>query len=281
MPVTAPADKRFLRAHVRPVRRHAVWRTTIRLARTAAVAGLVALAAYRAGAMLMASSVLRIDRITIRGTERLSNGGVLALVDGLRGQNILRADLDQARRHLLESPWVADAVLRTRLPASVDVAITERRPIGIARLPGGQLFLIDEHGTVIDQFGPKYAEFDLPMIDGLTPPGRLQIDRQRVDLASRVVASLAARSDLARRVSQIDVSDAGDAVVLLDADSALLRLGDRDFVERLGGYVDLAPALRERVASIDYVDLRYGSHVFVGTSGKRAAGTAVPATGGR
>lgn len=281
MPVTAPADKRFLRAHVRPVRRHAAWRTTVRLARTAAVAGLVALAAYRAGAMLMASSVLRIDRITIRGTEWLSNGEVLALVDGLRGQNILRADLDQARRQLLESPWVADAVLRKRLPASVDVAITERRPIGIARLPGGQLFLIDGHGTVIDQFGPKYAEFDLPMIDGLTPPGKLQIDRQRADLASRVVASLAARSDLARRVSQIDVSDADDAVVLLDADSALLRLGDRDFVERLGGYVDLAPALRERVASIDYVDLRYGSHVFVGTSGKRTADTAVPATGGR
>jgi cell division protein FtsQ len=281
MPVTAPADKRFLRAHVRPVRRHAAWRTVMRMARSVAVTGVVAFGAYRAGSMLVTSSVLRIDRFTVRGTDRLSKGEVLALLDELRGQNILRADLEQARRHLLESPWVADAVLRKRLPASVDVSITERRPIGIARLPGGQLFLIDEQGTVIDEFGPKYAEFDLPMIDGLTSPGRPQIDRQRVDLASRLLASLAARPDLARRVSQIDVSDASDAVVLLDTDSACLRLGDRDFRERLEGYMDLAPALRERVASIDYVDLRYGSHVFVGTSGRGATPNGERATGGR
>ena len=119
------------------------------------------------------------------------------------------------------------------------------------------------------------------MIDGLIPPGKVRIERPRADLASQVVASLAARPDLARRVSQIDVSDAADAVVLLDADSALLRLGDRDFVERLGGYVDLAPALHERAAWIDYVDLRYGNNVFVGTSGHRAAGAAVLAKGGR
>ncbi len=278
-PITAPADKRFLRAHVRPVRRRVGWRGAIRIARAGAVALVLALAAYRVGALMVTSNVLRIDRLTVRGTGRLSKGEVLAVIDGLRGQNILRADLAQARRQLLASPWVADAVLRKRLPASVDVSITERRPIGIGRLPGGHLFLIDALGTIIDEFGPKYAEFDLPMIDGLTPVGRSRVDSQRVDLAARVLASLAARPDLARRVSQIDVSDASDAVVLLETDGAMLRLGDRDFLERLQGYVDLAATLHERVAAIDYVDLRYGNHVFVGPSAKPAP--AARAKGGR
>lgn len=273
MPVTAPADKRFLRAHVRPVRRRAAWRAAMRLARGVVLTAAVILAAWRATAIVSGAPVWRIDRITVTGTQRLARSDVLALLGDLRGQSILRADLDAARRRLLATPWVADAVLHRRLPASVDVAITERRPMCIGRL-GGRLLLVDDGGTVIDEYGPKYGEFDLPLIDGLAVHGRTQIDPQRIELAARVLASLAGRPDVARRVSQIDVSDATDAVVLLDTDGALLRLGDRDFRQRLEDYLDLAPTLRERVPSIDYVDLRYGSQVFVGTGGK-----AVPAVG--
>jgi cell division septal protein FtsQ len=52
-------------------------------------------------------------------------------------------------------------------------------------------------------------------------------------------------------------------VLLLDGDTALLHLGDDEFLERLQSYVDLAPALRERVPDIDYVDLRFDSRVYV------------------
>ncbi len=276
MSVTAPADKRFLRAHVRPLRRRTPWRTAIRVTRTVVVVGLVVAGALRLEQLVANAAVWRVDRIVVGGTERMARNDVLALLDGLRGQSILRVDLEGARRRLLASPWIADAVLRRRLPASIEVAITERRPLCLARL-AGRLFLIDDQGTAIDEFGPKYAEFDLPIIDGLGAPGLSQIDPARMELATRVLESLAGRPDVARRVSQIDVSDATDAVVLLDTDGALLRLGDRDFRQRLEDYLDLAPTLRERVASIDYVDLRYGSNVFVGTGGK---GTPVAGTTG-
>jgi cell division protein FtsQ len=239
-----------------------------RVARAAAVVLVLGVGAYRIGESLLAPDMLLIDRVVVRGNERLTKSDVLALLGGLRGQNILRANLDDARRALMTCPWVADAVLRKRLPGTVDVAIVERRPIGIARLARGQLFLVDDEGTVIDEFGPKYSGFDLPIIDGLGASADRHVDRQRANLAARVLTSLGTRPDLAGRVSQIDVGDANDAVVLLDTDGTLLRLGDRDFRARLEGYLDLAPALRERVAPIDYVDLRYGNYVFVGTAGK-------------
>ena len=62
---------------------------------------------------------------------------------------------------------------------------------------------------------------------------------------------------------QIDVSDARNAVVLLDGDPTLLRLGNERFVERLQSYHELAPALRERVPVIDYIDLRFDERVYV------------------
>ena len=65
------------------------------------------------------------------------------------------------------------------------------------------------------------------------------------------------------------MKDPRDAVVILEDDTALLRLGDRDFVERLQSYLDLAPTLREYVPAIDYVDLRFGDKVYVGGAGQQ------------
>ena len=105
----------------------------------------------------------------MHGNVRLSSGEVQALVEDLRGSSILRVDLDAFRQRLVESPWVADVALRRVLPSTVEIFISERRPVGLCRM-GPDLYLVDETGTVIDQFGPQYSEFDLPIIDGLVQP---------------------------------------------------------------------------------------------------------------
>lgn len=272
MSVRAATERNFRRARVRPGRRRR-WRARIgwRVVRRAAAALLVLYAGYRACDLVISASALRVDRIAVRGNVRLSNGEVQALVDDLRGSSILTADLDAYRRRLLESPWVGAVALRRLLPSTVEVFVSERRPVGLCRLRD-DLYLIDEGGAIIDQFGPQYAEFDLPIIDGLVrPPGDGQpaIDPVRAGLAARVIEALGPRQDLAARVSQIDVSDARDAVILLEDDPALLHLGDEQFVERLQAYLDLAPALRGRVPDIDYVDLRFDERVYVRPASRR------------
>ena len=72
-----------------------------------------------------------------------------------------------------------------------------------------------------------------------------------------MIEALSVRKDIAQRISQIDVRDAHDAVVLLQDDPALLHIGEDKFLERVQSYVDLAPALRQSVPEIDYVDLRF------------------------
>jgi cell division protein FtsQ len=194
----------------------------------------------------------------------LSRGEVIALLDGLRGQNMMTMNLESWRQKLLASPWVEDAAMRRVLPGTIAVAISEREPMGIGRL-GRDLYLIDRHGTIIDEFGPNYAELDLPIVDGLggTPEHGALVDEARAALAARLLVSLQPRPDLSKRVSQIDVSDLRDAAVVLKGDTALLRLGDDQFAERLQSYLDLAPALREQVDAIDYVDLRFDERIYV------------------
>jgi cell division septal protein FtsQ len=126
--------------------------------------------------------------------------------------------------------------------------------------------------------GNEHAEFDLPIIDGLASAraGATLVDESRAALAGRLIADLQRRPDLANRISQIDVTDARDAVVILKGDTALVRVGDERFIDRIQSYVDLMPALRARVPDIDYVDLRFDERVYVRPSrgrGRRPSGS--------
>jgi len=270
MRVAAPADKRFRRAHVTPARKSRLFAFTwIKAARAAALLAIVMYAGYRAVALVLNAEALTIARINVSGNSRMSRGEVVSLLDGLRGTSMVTVDLEPWRRRLLSSPWVADAAIRRVLPGTVAVAISERQPMGIGRV-GADLYLIDDRGGIIDQFGPNYAELDLPIIDGLAAPPRNNgplIDEARAGLAAHVLASLQTRPDLARRVSEIDVNDVRDAVLLLKGDTAFVRVGNELFAERLQSYLDLAPALRERIAAIDYVDLRFDERVYVRPQG--------------
>jgi cell division protein FtsQ len=269
MSVKAPAEKNFRRAKVRPgkkgtgagIARWVSWRA----GRWTLAVVVVLYAGYRGTSLVLHATALQVRRITVHGNVRISSGEVQAIVDGLRGSSILTADLTGYRRRLMASPWVADVAMRRVLPSTVEVFVSERRPMGLCRL-GSALYLIDPNGTLIDEFGPQYAEFDLPIIDGLVRApntGQPTIDEARAELAARVIEALSARKDIAQRISQIDVRDPHDAVVLLQDDAALLHLGEEKFLERVQSYVDLAPALRQRVPDIDYVDLRFDERVYV------------------
>lgn len=278
MRVKAATEKNFRRAKVKPVKRGG-FRTWLSWKVAGGVISLVlvGLAGYRAIDVVQTAPALQVRRVFIRGNVRLSTGEIHALTAGLKGSNILTVDLDMYREKVLDSPWVADAALRRVLPSTVEVMISERRPMGLTRLRG-RLYLVDQQGVIIDEFGPEYSEFDLPIVDGLVrAPGTAQsaIDEERAALAGRVIEAIGQRKDLASRVSQIDVSDAHNAIVLLEDDPALLHLGEHEFAERLQNYIELAPALRERVPQIDYVDLRFDKRVYVRPVG-RGRGT-VPA----
>jgi len=273
MPVSAPSDRRFRRAHVTPARKRRWFALSWwKAGRAAVLVALLLCVGYRVTRDVLNAEVLTITRITVSGNSRLSKGEVVSLLDGIRSSNMLTVDIESWRQKLLASPWVADAAIRRVLPGTVNVVISERQPMGIGRV-NDDLYLIDDRGGIIDQYGPNYAEFDLPVIDGLAAAPRdngLLVDEARAAFAARVLTALQARPALARRVSEIDVSDVRDAVLILKGDTALVRVGSEQFAERLQSYLDLAPALRERVAAIDYVDLRFDERVYVRPAQGRA-----------
>lgn len=265
MAVYARPEPRFRRAYVQPVgRRWFVRRLGLGVHLVLVLAAVGGLA--WSFDWLRQADILRIDRITVEGNERLSSGEVAGLLEVLRGENLLVADLEAGRAGLLASGWIREAALRRVLPSAVHVTLEEREPVGLSRF-GSSLYLVDVTGHVIDEFGPRFSDLDLPIIDGLSArggEGGLAVDMRRAALAARLMAEMDADRELAARVSQVDVADPHDAVVLLNGDPVRVHLGAERFVARLRTYLEIVPALRQAVPDIDYVDVRFDERVYVG-----------------
>jgi len=262
--IPVPSDRRFRRSDIGQGRRRN-WRSLLKRAAWVSGAGVVVLAVVAfLGHVLLGAAVLQVDHIAVRGNARVSIEEIDSRLEGMRGQNILHVDLEQFRVKLLESPWVQSAELWRVLPSTVHVHIVERTPLAVARLRG-QLYLVDADGVIIDSCGPRYRDFDLPVVDGLMTdaPGGPEIDAERIRLVQRVFHDVSARPDLFRRMSQLDVSNPRNAVVLLEGEPAELRLGDRDFLQRLERYEETAPRLRDQRQVVEYYDLRFGDRIWV------------------
>src|SRR5262245_30869551 len=113
MAVSPAADKRFRRAHVSPARRgHRLKLSVNSLAVAGVVTAFFVYLLYVAVRTIGSTQALTVSRISVTGNVRLSQGEVVALVEDLRGRNMLFVGLESYRQKLLASPWVADAALR-------------------------------------------------------------------------------------------------------------------------------------------------------------------------
>lgn len=268
--VAARTDRRFRRAHVKPGRKRRWYAVLKPLVVWIVSIAAVGYAVYRTSVVAAQAHVLLVDNIVVHGNERLTDGEVMKVLAGLRGESLMWTDLEAWRERLMGSPWIRDAALRRSLPSTVEIVVTERTPVGIGRIDG-ELYLIDESGVIIDEYGPHFADFDLPIVDGL-PTGTGGVgsvtDEPRAALAAQVIAAVKAKPQISNRLSQVDVSDVHNAAVILTGDSARIQLGEDRFLVRLQSYLDLAATLRERVAEIDSVDLRFDDRIYVRPLGK-------------
>ena len=268
MTIKVPSDRRFRRIQQpKRARRRSSFRSNwVRGLWKVLSTLLLIYVAYVGVQILSRSSIFKINEVVLLGNKRLSSGEIMILLEDLKGESLPFVDLGMWRQRLEASTWLESVVIRRVLPSTIEVTVTERVPMGVGRIDGA-LYLVDRSGTVIDEFGPHYSDLDLPVIDGLVHGSSatgIAVDVWRADLAARLLDQLRyQRSDLAKLVSQIDVSDRDNAVVILEGEQARVHVGSNNFAERLQSFLELVPTLRERVPRMDYVDLRLDGRMYV------------------
>lgn len=106
------------------------------------------------------SSAFDVRRFEVSGADHLHRARVLAVTGITRSTNVLWLDEGAAERRLEDQPWVADADVRVTFPLTIDITVTERSPVAVAR--GDVVSLMAADGTSL---GSGRAPRGLPVIE--------------------------------------------------------------------------------------------------------------------
>jgi cell division protein FtsQ len=142
--------------------------------------------------VLTANAGMRISDIVIEGRANTPEPVLRAALGFSKGDPIIGFSLEQARMRIERLPWVAHATVERRLPGTIVVALSERRPFAIWQNQG-RYVLIDRDGQpVTDEQVAKFR--DLPLIVGPGAPeaARVLLDAltDRPAIQTRVVAAM-------------------------------------------------------------------------------------------
>ncbi|MXV87930.1 MAG: FtsQ-type POTRA domain-containing protein [Acidimicrobiales bacterium] len=128
------------------------------------VTALVAVAAAVA-TILLAAGTFETDRIHFSGLHRVSYDEAYEAADIRPGDFMGTLDTGGAERSLESLPWVADARVRRRWPATVEVDVVERTPAAVALAAPGSWVLLDIEGRILTS--PLTVVPELPRLSGI------------------------------------------------------------------------------------------------------------------
>lgn len=122
----------------------------------ASLAGVPAMAEYRL-AEAAGQAGFEVDRVEVRGVERLNELKVYERVLGERDRAMPLVDIHALREDLLELSWVKDARVSRQLPNTLVIDIVERTPHAVLRKPN-RLVLIDDTGHELEPISAANAK---------------------------------------------------------------------------------------------------------------------------
>lgn len=126
--------------------------------------------ARQGAADLAARAGFEVEKVEVRGVERMDEMPVYNIALGQVDRSMLSVDLPKVREEMLKLGWVKDARVSRRLPDTLVVDIVERVPVAVWQ-NGGHLQLIDVAGVVLQSVSSG-AMPDLPLVVG--PNANLQ-----------------------------------------------------------------------------------------------------------
>jgi cell division protein FtsQ len=133
---------------------------------------------------------LRVQTITIDGRQNTPEPLLNAALGVSVGDPILGFSVEAARQRIESLSWVEHVAVERRLPGTIYVAVTERRPFAIWQTQG-KFVLIDRDGqTVTNEDVAAFGELPLVVGNGAPPHAAALLDQlaQTPDIRDRVAA---------------------------------------------------------------------------------------------
>ncbi|MGC7100509.1 cell division protein FtsQ/DivIB [Amycolatopsis lurida] len=208
-----PASARQ-RTGTRPSRRKAMQRRSVAiLSVLSVIAGLY---------LVFFTSLLGVRTVEVVGANSLSPDQIRAVAAVPDRRAMLRVDTDEIRDRVLTLPGVATADVSRSWPSTIEIAVSERTPIGFFNT-GQEIHLVDDSGFVFKK---------VPV----APAGLPELKLARVgpdDLATRAATAvlISLPGQLRGQVAAVGADSPGSVRLDLN-DGRQIRWGDADQLDR-------------------------------------------------
>jgi len=185
--------------------------------------------------LLLTSPILSVRQVDVEGVVYADPDLISSVVESVKGEPILTADLDAAEKKLLAIPWVRQARVSMHLPARVTIEVVERSPIAFFRSVDGFNRVIDRDGRVLDVIEGDPTDYT-PIIGTGPNISAGQTVEQPFLGAAELINALPA--ELRARLLTVTVSPEGEVSLALTNDVEVLFGRPDDFQVKLVGVVN-------------------------------------------
>lgn len=189
------------------------------------------------------SNYLPVKQVSLKGDLVYSNQkelGVLAkkYIHG----NILRADINGVQEAYRRYPWIASAMVRRRFPDTVEIVLTERKPVA----HWGDSALVDSEGNV---FKARLNRPGMPVFRG--------VEGTSADILRRYGEFSAILAKQGLGIKEITYTARSAWIIVLD-NNITVRLGRENDIKRLRLFTEAwQHLLHKNKNRLSYVDMRY------------------------
>ncbi|MDH4106930.1 MAG: cell division protein FtsQ/DivIB [Gammaproteobacteria bacterium] len=193
-----------------------------------------------------------IRAITVEGPfQRVSALQIEEAIADELSHGFLSADLHAIRERVAALPWIDQATVARRWPATLEIAVTEQVPAAC----WGEAGLLNTRGELFVT-NARHIPAELPRLSG--PEDR------SADVARRYLTIREQLIPMGLDVRRVHL-DARGAWELTLQNGVDIRLGRRDVDQRTDLFIDVvANIVASREADIDFVDMRYSNGFSIG-----------------
>ena len=207
----------------------------------------------------------RISDLIVEGNQRVPTTVIIESLGLAPDASILTVDLRALAAQVVRNPWIKTAQVSRRLPATLQVRVSERAPHAV--VVADHAYLVSEDGLILQEASPAEMS-DLPLLrlhaDYSLGTGK-RIDPARIGQGARLWQRFhqgALGPDVQAR--EIQLKGDGSCTVLLGPGLPYLHVGEANALQRqLDRLARVLEIRRTTLRELEYADFRFADKVIV------------------
>lgn len=237
----------------------------VRVTAAVVVVSLIFLVCFELYGFIGKTTFLRLERIEVTGTKKLTRDEILSAASVKLGDDLLGLRLSSMGEQLTKNPWVASVRVRRNFPHSIAIDVLERQPVGVVSM--GYLYYLDDRGEIFKPL-QEGDSLDFPVITGLAEDDLIRDPAGSKETLKGVLALLQQLKKDRSGISIADISelhyDKGFGYTLFTMNKGLpVRLGMDGFSDKLDRLSKVYSQLQPQFPTLEYIDLDYSDRIVV------------------